>query len=99
MFVKIYFEPDVEPIFHPDSYGYRPEKSAIKVVGRARERCWNYDWGLDLDIGGVVSPRSPNLFLHDAFDDWMRRRYPEIPSERYADDVMVHCKTEAERGS
>jgi RNA-directed DNA polymerase len=149
MVVKIYFEPDVEPMFHPDSYGYRPGKSAIEGVGRARERCWNYDWVLDLDIkgffdnidhellmravkkhtesrwirlyverwlkapaqqpdgtlvqrnrgtpqGGVVSPLLANLFLHYAFDDWMRRRYPEIPFERYADDVIVHCKTEAE---
>jgi RNA-directed DNA polymerase len=44
----------------------------------------------------VVSPLLANLFLHYAFDDWMRRRYPEIPFERYADDVIVHCKTEAE---
>jgi RNA-directed DNA polymerase len=46
--------------------------------------------------GGVVSPLLANLFLHYAFDDWMRRRYPEIPFERYADDVIVHCKTEME---
>jgi RNA-directed DNA polymerase len=149
MVVKIYLEPKVEPIFHSDSYGYRPGKSAIEAVGRARERCWSYDWVLDLDIkgffdnidhellmkavrkhtdskwillyverwlkapaqqpdgtlvqrdrgtpqGGVVSPLLANLFLHYAFDDWMRRRYPEIPFERYADDVIVHCKTEAE---
>jgi RNA-directed DNA polymerase len=43
-----------------------------------------------------VSPLLANLFLHYAFDDWMRRRYPEIPFERYADDVIVHCKTEME---
>jgi RNA-directed DNA polymerase len=139
MVVKIYLEPKVEPIFHSDSYGYRPGKSAIEAVGRARERCWSYDWVLDLDIkgffdnidhellmkavrkhtdskwillyverwlkapaqqpdgtlvqrdrgtpqGGVVSPLLANLFLHYAFDDWMRRRYPEIPFERYADD-------------
>jgi RNA-directed DNA polymerase len=46
--------------------------------------------------GGVVSPLLANLFLHYAFDDWMRRRYPEIPFERYADDVIIHCETEAE---
>jgi len=43
-----------------------------------------------------VSPLLANLFLHYAFDDWMRRRYPEIPFERYADDIIVHCKTEVE---
>jgi RNA-directed DNA polymerase len=37
---KMYLEPKVEPIFHPDSYGYRPEKSALDAVGVARERCW-----------------------------------------------------------
>jgi RNA-directed DNA polymerase len=146
---KMYLEPKVEPVFHTDSYGYRPGKSAIEAVGKARERCWSYDWVLDLDIkgffenidhgllmkavrkhtdsrwillyverwlkapaqqpdgtlvqrdrgtpqGGVVSPLLANLFLHYAFDDWMRRRYPEIPFERYADDVIVHCKTEME---
>jgi len=36
--------------FHPDSYGYRPGKSAVEAVGVARERCWRYDWVLDLDI-------------------------------------------------
>jgi RNA-directed DNA polymerase len=48
MVVKIYLEPKVEPIFHSDSYGYRPGKSAIEAVGRARERCWSYDWVVDL---------------------------------------------------
>jgi RNA-directed DNA polymerase len=149
MVVKIYLEAKVEPIFHRDSYGYRPGKSAIEAVGKARKRCWKYDWVLDLDIkgffdnidhgllmkavrrhtdskwillyverwlkaparqpdgtlvqrdrgtpqGGVVSPLLGNLFLHYAFDDWMRRRHPEVPFERYADDTIVHCKTEAE---
>jgi RNA-directed DNA polymerase len=43
-------EPIVEPVFHPDSYGYRPGKSAIDAVRTARERCWRHDWVLDLDI-------------------------------------------------
>jgi RNA-directed DNA polymerase len=47
---KAYLEPEVEPHFHPDSYGYRPGKSAREVVGVARQRCWRDDWGLDLDI-------------------------------------------------
>ena len=46
--------------------------------------------------GGVVSPLLANLFLHYAFDDWMRRKYPGVPFERYADDIIVHCKTETE---
>lgn len=152
MVVKIYFEPEVEPYFHPDSYGYRPKKSAIKAVGVARKRCWRYDWVLDLDIkgffdnidhglmmravrkhtkckwillyverwlkapaqledgtlverdkgtpqGSVISPLLANLFLHYAFDEWMRRNYPYINFERYADDVIVHCKSEKQAQS
>ena len=45
-----YLEPILEPQFHPDSYGYRPGKSAIDAVGTARQRCWRYDWVLDLDV-------------------------------------------------
>ena len=52
MVVKRYLEPILEKFFHPDSYGYRPGKSAIDAVGRARERCWRFDWVLDLDIRG-----------------------------------------------
>jgi RNA-directed DNA polymerase len=46
--------------------------------------------------GGVVSPLLANLFLHYAFDLWMARSYPSIQFERYADDAIVHCKTEEE---
>jgi RNA-directed DNA polymerase len=149
MVVKLYLEPMIEPHFHPDSYGYRPGKSAIAAVGTARTRCWRYNYVIDLDIkgffdnldhelmmkalrrhteskwillyierwlkapaqdvdgtltqrtrgtpqGGVISPLIANLFLHYAFDEWMRRNYPQNPFERYADDGVVHCKTEAE---
>jgi hypothetical protein len=41
-----YLEPILEPVFHPDSYGYKPGKSAIDAVRKARERCWRYDWVL-----------------------------------------------------
>jgi retron-type reverse transcriptase len=37
-------------VFHPDSYGYRPGKSAIDAVRQARQRCWRYDWVLDIDV-------------------------------------------------
>ena len=40
----------VEPVFHPDSYGYRPKRSALDAVGACRKRCWEYDWVIDLDI-------------------------------------------------
>lgn len=147
--VKMVFEPSVEPVFHPDSYGYRPGKSALDAVEMTRKRCWEYDWVVDLDIksffdsldhdlveravahhtdvpwvrlyisrwlrapvqmpdgtlaprtrgtpqGGVISPLLANLFLHYAFDAWMRRTFPMCPFERYADDGVVHCRSEAE---
>ena len=43
-------EHKVEPIFHPDSYGYRPGRSALDAVGTCRQRCWKYDWIIDLDV-------------------------------------------------
>src|ERR1700749_1906984 len=46
--------------------------------------------------GAVVSPGLANLFLHYAFDLWMQREYPTIPFERYADDAICHCASEAQ---
>ncbi len=149
MVVKQALEPELEGHFHPDSYGYRPGKSAHQAIGQARKRCWRNDWVLDLDIkgffdniehslllkalrrhtrerwillyverwlqaevempdgkreardkgtpqGGVASPLLANLFLHYAFDAWMRREFPTIPFERYADDIVCHCRSEAQ---
>ena len=44
--------------------------------------------------GGVISPLLANIFLHVVFDKWMEKHHPEKPFERYADDIVVHCKTE-----
>jgi len=44
--------------------------------------------------GGVISPLLANLFLHVAFDRWMQQNHPDKPFERYADDIVVHCKTD-----
>lgn len=46
--------------------------------------------------GGVISPLLANLFLHYAFDRWMQRQYPQTPFERYADDMICHCRNKAE---
>lgn len=46
--------------------------------------------------GGVVSPILANAFLHYAFDLWMTRTYPDLPWCRYADDGLVHCRSEQE---
>ena len=49
MAVTMMLEPNIEPVFHEDSYGYRPGKSAHAAVDQARKRCWQYDWVLDMD--------------------------------------------------
>ena len=61
--VKARLEPEVEPLFHADSYGYRPGKSALDAVGQARKRCWRYDWVLDLDIKSFFDTLSQDLLL------------------------------------
>lgn len=149
MVVRLEFEPSVEAIFLPDSYSYRPGKSALDAVGVTRERCWHQDWVLEFDVrklfdnidhelllkavrkhtesrwvrlyierwlkapmqmadgtlvertkgtpqGGVVSPVLANLFLHYTFDLWMGRTFPGVLWCRYADDGLIHCKTEAQ---
>jgi hypothetical protein len=50
--VRRYLETILEAVFHPDSHGYRPGKSAIDAVRQARQRCWRYDWVLHLDVKG-----------------------------------------------
>src|SRR5260370_24314614 len=52
MVVKRYLEPVLEPVFHEDSYGYRPGRSAHDALAAARQRCCRYNWVLDLDIKG-----------------------------------------------
>jgi len=147
--VRRYLEPLLEPIFHQDSYGYRPGRSAIDAVRVARQRCWRNDWVVDIDIkgffdnidwslllravrkhtqsrwvvlyierwlkapamledgslvlrergtpqGGVISPLLANLFLHYVFDVWLKRGFPGVPFERYADDIICHCRSEHE---
>lgn len=144
---KHHLEKIVEPLFHPSSYGYRPERSCHDAVSQAQKHSFNHDFVLDLDIksffdtidhemmlkavkhycqdkwvllyverwlksgivqrdgkvqqtemgtpqGGVISPLLANIFLHVVFDKWMAKEHPEKPFERYADDVVVHCKTE-----
>ena len=43
-------EERAERLFHPDSYGYRPKRSALDAVAACRRRCWETDWVIDLDI-------------------------------------------------
>ena len=144
--VRHHLEKQLEPIFHPHSFGYRPGKSAHDAVNQSLSHYFNHDFVVDLDIkgffdhidhdlmlkalrhyckdkwvelyvsrwlkagimtnsgpletkagtpqGGVISPLLANLFLHVCFDHWMEKNHPEKPFERYADDIVVHCKTE-----
>lgn len=144
---KLIIEPILDPMFHPDSYGYRPGKSAKQAVAITKERCWKHDWVVEFDIkaafdqidhvllmkavrkhvkedwillyierwltapfetaegtsvprergtpqGGVISPILMNLFMHYTFDHWMKRTYSQCPFARYADDAVVHCRSQ-----
>jgi len=147
--VAMFLERLVEPVFHPDSYGYRPGRSALDAVAVCRERCWRNDWIIDLDVraffdsvdhslmlkaverhtdarwvllyvtrwlkapmqkqdgtlvardrgtpqGSAVSPVLANLYLHYAFDMWLAREYPGVTFERYCDDAVIHCTSQAQ---
>jgi len=61
--VRGYLEPGVEPVFHEDSYGYRPGRSAHQALRVCRERCWRNDWVLDLDIRGFFDNVPWDLIL------------------------------------
>ncbi len=63
MVAKIYFEPQVEPFFHPDSYGYRPGRSAADALAVTRKRCWRYDWLLEFDIKGLFDNIDHELLM------------------------------------
>ncbi len=61
--VRRNLEPRLEPVFHADSYGYRPGRSAIDAVRTARQRCWRYDWVLDIDVQGYFDSIDWTLLL------------------------------------
>ncbi|WP_419604500.1 reverse transcriptase domain-containing protein, partial [Thiolapillus sp.] len=94
--VKNIFEPLVEPIFHENSYGYRPNRSAHDALNIVRRRCWEYDWVIEFDIKG--------LFDHIDHDLLMRavRHHCQIPwvvlyIERWLKAPMVGADGEEQR--
>lgn len=95
MVVKSRLEPAVDPLFHPDSYGYRPRKSALDAVGQARQRCWRYDWVVDLDIKGFFDNIDYELLMRavrkHAKDKWVVlyiERWLKAPVQE-ADGLLV----------
>jgi group II intron reverse transcriptase/maturase len=74
--VKMVLEPKVEPVFHADSYGYRPGKSALDAVSVARKRCWDADWVIDLDIkdffGSIPHDLIERAVAHHTDLAWIR---------------------------
>lgn len=63
MVVKLKLEPLLEPVFHEDSYGYRPGKSAQDAIGVVRQRCWEYDWLVEYDIHKFFDTISHELLM------------------------------------
>ena len=62
---------------------------AFRTVGAAGSDTGHRDRGSPQ--GASISPLLANLFMHYAFDTWMAREFPEVPFERFVDDVIVHC--------
>src|SRR5690242_442733 len=69
-----------------------------KIKGGTRTPIFYHSLKLEITfcVQGVISPGLANLFLHYAFDTWMARTYPDIPFERYADDIICHCRNAEE---
>lgn len=73
--VNLLIEPTLDPIFHPDSYGYRPGRSAKQAVAITRERCWRYDWVVEFDIQAAFDHIDHGLLMKAVRthikEDWM----------------------------
>ncbi|MEG1254881.1 reverse transcriptase domain-containing protein [Clostridium sp.] len=63
MVVRMEFEPAIEEIFCDDSYGYRPNRSAIDAIGIIRKRCWEKPWFLEFDIKGLFDNIDHELLM------------------------------------
>jgi RNA-directed DNA polymerase len=61
--VKTWLEPRLDPIFHGDSYGYRPGKSALEAIAATRRRCWDQDWVVEFDIRGLFDNLDHDLLM------------------------------------
>ena len=70
---KVYLEPVLEPVFHRNSFGYRPGKSAIDAIAAARKGCWDYDWVIVFDVKGLFDNIDHDRLMQ------LVRRYMDIP--------------------
>jgi len=61
--VKQLLEPVIEPIFHANSYGYRPGRSAHDAIAMVRRRSWEYDWVIEFDIKGLFDNIDHTLLM------------------------------------
>jgi RNA-directed DNA polymerase len=102
---RMYLEPEVEPVFHPDSYGYRPGKSALDAVGMCRQRCWRADWVIDLDIKAFFDSVPWDLILkaveHHTGQKWVLlyvRRWLQAPIQQ-PDGTLVERDRGTPQGS
>ena len=73
--VTLVLEPLLEPVFHTDSYGYRPGRSAHDALAVTRNRCWQRDWVLEYDIRGLFDNIDHQLLLkalrHHCDERWV----------------------------
>lgn len=86
MVVKLLIEPELEQHFHPDSYGYRPGKSAHDALKQTRIRCWKRAWVLDMDIQGFFDNIDHDLLMkavdRHVTEEWQKlyiRRWLSAP--------------------
>jgi group II intron reverse transcriptase/maturase len=99
MVVKQHIEPELDPVFLADSYGYRLRKSALDAVGVTRQRCWKYDWVLEFDIKGLFDNIDHELLLR-AVRKHVTCRWARLYIERWLTAPMEHEDgTKAERKS
>jgi len=101
MVVKRALEPALEQHFHADSYGYRPGKSALDAVSITRQRCWRYDWVVDLDIRAFFDSIDHDLLLQ-ALRRHTEERWILLYTERWliADSVLSDgTRSPRERGT
>ena len=89
MAVKMQIEAELERHFHPDSYGYRPHKSAHQAVAKVRERCWQRAWVLDMDIKGFFDTIDHELLLR-AVDKHVSESWQRLYIRRWLETAVQH---------